>query len=86
MSKIKSAGFVVVQEGYAISGTGKTKDEAIEDAKEWTSGDIAGLDIHPATQALIDLVDSEGGLYITWEYIDGVACTKQEAESLESVE
>lgn len=34
MTTIKAAGFVAVQEGYAIFGTGNTSAEALDNAKE----------------------------------------------------
>ncbi|CAN2518792.1 hypothetical protein DCMDOH_13805 [Klebsiella pneumoniae] len=78
MTTIKSAGFVAVQEGYAIFGTGSTSTEALENAKEWAD-DVSSLKTHPATQQLINEVEKNGG-QIVWGYVDGVACTEAEEE------
>lgn len=78
MTTIKSAGFVAVQEGYAIFGTGSTSAEALENAKEWAD-DAGALKTYPATQQLIDCVEKNGG-QIVWGYVDGIACTEGEEE------
>ena len=44
----------------------------------WTR--VSGFRILPASAALLDLVDTAGGL-CGWELIGGVACTEDEADS-----
>lgn len=78
MTTIKAAGFVAVQEGYAIFGTGNTSAEALDNAKEWAD-DVSTLETRPASQQLIDEVEKNGG-QIVWGYVEGIACTEAESE------
>ena len=82
-------------EGYAIAGIGETEAAAKADALPWVGpwedrdGNTVGADhpefgfdanfaIYPATQALLDMVREDGGA-ISWDVVDGVACTRAEA-------
>lgn len=70
---IKAAGFIAIQEGYAIFGTGETKEQALNNAVEWVDdGDVSDLKVIPATQELIDLVNEEGG-QVAYDTVGGVA-------------
>ncbi|EBU7765814.1 hypothetical protein DK750_13295 [Salmonella enterica subsp. enterica serovar Rovaniemi] len=74
----KAAGFIAIQEGYAIFGTGKTREQVLRNAVEWVDdGDTSELVVVPATQELINLVDSEGG-QVHYDVVDGVAIIAEE--------
>src|SRR5262245_18499817 len=61
---MKTTGFVVLQPGEVIFGTGKTTEAAWKDAEEWADG-TDGLECWPATAALIAEVKERGGA-IAW--------------------
>ena len=69
--------YAVVQEGYAIFGTGQTPDDAWTDARwnvdkgEDGKPNVSGLVAYPCTDALVDLVAREGGA-VAWDQRDGV--------------
>lgn len=92
--QLKSDGYIVQDyEGYAIYGIGSTEDEAWADTVDnvGTFFDDYGntitaqeardtqFTIYPATAALLDQVDAEGGA-ITWGNVDGIACTGKEED------
>ena len=60
-----------------IHGIGSTPAEAEADALSCCR-DLTGLKTAPCTPALFALVQTEGGGSITWEEIDGAACTEAE--------
>lgn len=81
-----SAGFAVIQPGYAIFGTGATQDEAWKDAEEWADTNEENwkedLECWPASAALIAAVrdpDGHGGKTV-YKRVDGALCTVAEAE------
>jgi hypothetical protein len=88
---IAAAGHIVYQIDTAvIYGAGKTAEEAWTDAKEWRNEIASDSDDRPslwpdryaavkATAALMREVEESGG-DIRWTEIEGVACTKAEAE------
>ena len=79
-NKIKIAGYITEQPGYAIFGTGKTAEAALENAKEWSdAGRTEGFVTYPATAALLAKVEDEGGA-ISFSIVDGIACTNDEAD------
>lgn len=89
-----TAGFIIEdKDGLAIYGAARTEDEAWAQTVDGVGvfHDAQGEDIspeeargqfvtHPATQALIDQVDEEGGA-IYWVIMDGIACTEDEADA-----
>lgn len=91
-STIATRGFIVADD-TSIAGIGLTESAALADAAEWTR---EGVEVHvsrrewqtngqrgaylaPASAALLAQVDRDGGC-IAWEFIDGVACTVEEAD------
>ena len=92
-TNLTPAGYVIT-DGYMIHGTGKTRDEAMSDARQWMERDENDADpladmidgvsrtlgrvyIAPATAALIDEVQNNGGT-IAWYDWDGLCCTCDE--------
>lgn len=52
-------------------------DDSTEQSGAWTRA--SGLKIVPATAALLALVESHGG-DCSWDRVEGVACTRDEAD------
>ena len=52
--------FVAFVPNYSIYGVGKTKEEALSDARTW-SDTLDGLEVAKASQELVDAVEEEGG-------------------------
>ena len=88
--KAVAAGYIATNSSRtAIFGVGKTEADALSDAIE--SSDIReafphidpaeAFKVKPATQALLDHVEENGGAYISWGSIDGIACTDAEEEA-----
>jgi hypothetical protein len=82
--------FAVVQNGYAIFGTGTTEAEAIADARQWLDAD-ADIDDLPrksrtagemylttCTEALAAAVQARGGDIAFTETADGTVCLPSE--------
>lgn len=98
MTSIIAAGYMIQdKQGTAIFGIGATVDEAwaqvVDGAgpffdsygNEKADDDafVEDFRAYGATAALIAKVEAEGGA-IAWDVIYGVACTIQEAESVEA--
>ena len=77
--------YAIVQKGYAIFGIGATRDEAIDDAREWLeepfgddipnhTGVIGDMFCARCTQALADAVRNRGGAIAWSEKSDGILC------------
>lgn len=90
MTKLTAAAYIATNDDHtAIFGIGNTEDDARNDAVRESGFESAhpGADpknafpTMPATQALIDQVARDGGAYISWGCVDGVACTDAEEES-----
>jgi len=82
--------YAVIQDGYAIFGTGNTKEDAIADAAKWVDNQDALDDIgdRPAhvgdfyiadcTEALVAEVEKYGGNIRFAAKRDGTACLPSE--------
>ena len=55
-----------------VFGIGRTKKAALLNSRECTDPDSQGLEAIEATQALVDLVEAEGGA-VEWRLVRGVA-------------
>lgn len=79
---ITAAGYIAVQEGYAIFGTGRNAPEAVLASAEWLDSGSSSdeLTTIPATQSLIDLVERDGG-QVVYGMVNGIACTEDEESS-----
>ena len=83
----------IFDDGISIYGIGKTAQEAMDQAKTGAAGSVGGykeymadlkipdtLHAQEATEALIKQVEAHGG-QISWDEIDGVACTDEEKKA-----
>ena len=94
---MKPAGYIIQdKQGYAIFGAGDTVEQAWQQAmeagpffdafgneKDPDAAYIEDFQTYGATAALIAKVQAEGGA-IAWDVIQGVACTNEEAERVET--
>ncbi|EAY0927137.1 hypothetical protein ABN12_004473 [Salmonella enterica subsp. enterica serovar Mississippi] len=78
MTTIKSSGYIAFTD-EAVFGTGLTADAALEDAKQWADN-VEGLQVGPATSALIESV-CNGGAQNARGLVNGIHCTIAEEEA-----
>ena len=81
---VEAAGYVVVQEHYAIFGYGITQEAAWAEAEEWADLEDGewpeDFACYPATAALLAEVEARGG-DIPYGRVGGVCCTLIEEEA-----
>jgi hypothetical protein len=94
--KIEASGYIVTdKEHTVIQATGKTADEAFDsfieavgclfdnDGNELSREEAMDtVIIQPATAALLEYVEENGGAGISWSHVDGIACTRDEDPEL----
>lgn len=82
--------YAVIQDGYAVFGTGNTKEEAINDARQWVDNpdalddlkdrpsNVGAFYITDCTEALVAEVEKHGGNIRLATKRDGTACLPSE--------